>query len=170
MKNNYRPDTVEFLLDSYREQLDTLQHQVRTYRRSYRNLLPRIQKLEWLEDALFKVEALAYENNAVGIAFTQHLLADEDIPLGEAVRYLRACKRALSKCQEDLVDGGEQLPEVYENLIGTVELGSPDPVEEEEPEHDPKEMARLVGHNPNIITQAIAFIATLLHTVLRRLK
>ena len=78
MKNNYRPDTVEFLLDSYRERVVDLEHQVRTYRRSYRNLLPRIQKLEWLEDALFKVEALAYENNSVGIETA--FAADEKDP------------------------------------------------------------------------------------------
>ena len=169
MKNNYRPDTVEFLLDSYKERVEDLEHQVRTYRRSYRNLLPRIQKLEWLEDALFKVEALAFENNAVGIAFAQHLLADEKIPLNEAVRYIRACKRALIKCQDDLVSGGEALPDAYENLIGKVHLGPPE-LDDETPEHDPKELARIVGPEPNVFVQAVAFVVTLVHTVLRRLK
>lgn len=166
MKNDFRPDTINFVIDSYKERVEELEYQLRTYRRSYRNLLPRIQKLEWLEDALFKVEALAYENNAVGIAFAQHLLADEQIPLGEAVRYIRACKRALVKCQDDLMEGGEALPEAYEKLIGTIELGSSE-LDEEAPEHDPKEMARMVGPAPSVFVQLVAFVVTLFRTVRR---
>ena len=104
MTTDINTAAIQQLIDGYKERLDYVEEQLKVYRRSYTNLLPRIQKLEWLEEALYKVEALAHENNSVGIAFTQHLLADENIPLAEAVRYLRACKRALHSCQEDLAE------------------------------------------------------------------
>lgn len=160
---------MEHLVDGYKERLQKAEEQLKIYRRSYKNLLPRLQKLEWLEEALYKVEALAFENNAVGIAFTQHLLADENIPLDEAIRYLRACKRALHRCKGDLAEGEIDPFSPWSKLpIGEIQFKEPEPEpEEEEDSYDPKELARISGRKQRLLARVIAFVVTLFSTFRR---